>query len=42
MAEHAGGEFDVVIAESFVRMMRSLETRVTRVTEAGEVVGAET
>ena len=42
IAERAGSEFDAVIAESFVRMMRSLETRVTRVTEAGEVVGAET
>jgi putative nucleotidyltransferase with HDIG domain len=42
IAERAGSEFDAVIAESFVRMMRSLETRVTRVTEAGDVVGAET
>lgn len=42
ITERAGSEFDAVIAESFVRMMRSLETRVTRVTEAGEVVGAET
>ncbi|MGH7446938.1 MAG: HD-GYP domain-containing protein [Longimicrobiales bacterium] len=42
IAERAGSEFDAVIAESFVRMMRSLETRVTRVTEAGQVVGVET
>lgn len=41
IAERAGSEFDAVIAEAFVRMMRRLETRVTRVTEAGEVVGAE-
>lgn len=42
ITERAGTEFDAMIADTFVRMMRSLETRVTRVTEAGEVVGAET
>ena len=39
ITERAGTEFDAVIADAFVRMMRKLENRVTRVTEAGEVVG---
>jgi putative nucleotidyltransferase with HDIG domain len=41
IAERAGTEFDPVVAEAFVRMMRKLENRVTRVTEAGETVAVE-
>lgn len=41
IAERAGSEFDPVIADAFVRMMRNWETRVARVQESGEVVSAE-
>jgi putative nucleotidyltransferase with HDIG domain len=41
IVERAGTEFDPAIADAFVRMMRRLETRVTRITESGEVVGPE-
>jgi putative two-component system response regulator len=41
ITERAGTEFDATIADAFVRMMQSLETRVTRMTEAGDLVGAE-
>jgi putative nucleotidyltransferase with HDIG domain len=41
IGERAGTEFDAVIADAFVRMMRQWETRVARVTEAGEVLGSE-
>jgi putative nucleotidyltransferase with HDIG domain len=41
ITERAGTEFDATIADAFVRMMQSLETRVTRITEAGDLVGAE-
>ncbi|HEX6307965.1 MAG TPA: HD domain-containing phosphohydrolase [Longimicrobiales bacterium] len=41
VAERAGTEFDPIVADAFIRMMRKWETRVARVTEAGEVVRAE-
>jgi putative nucleotidyltransferase with HDIG domain len=41
ITERAGSEFDPVIAEAFVRMMRKLESRVTRVAENGEAIAAE-
>jgi putative nucleotidyltransferase with HDIG domain len=39
--ERAGTEFDPTIAPAFVRMMHQWESRVARVTEKGELVGAE-
>ena len=41
IAERAGTEFDAIVADAFIRMMRKWETRVARVTEAGEVVSPE-
>jgi putative nucleotidyltransferase with HDIG domain len=42
ITERAGTEFDAAIADAFVRMMRSWEGRLARVSESGEVLGTET
>ncbi|HEX6135280.1 MAG TPA: HD domain-containing phosphohydrolase [Longimicrobiales bacterium] len=41
IGERAGTEFDPIVADAFIRMMRKWEARVARVTEAGEVIAAE-